>query len=961
MCPLYRTKRIQDTIHQNSSFVICSDQNESILLPVSQRRDRKSSQQTGSGKGTESGNSRLLFPHILVPKKNGKFRLILDLSLLNCYIEKQAFKMETVKSVRQAMRLNDWAVSIDLTDAYLHVPIHRQSRKYLRFVHEDQVYHFSALPFGMSLSPLIFSKLMDVIAAFLRQRAISVFPYLDDWLIKNLIHNRLITQTKICIQTIQSLGFLPNLEVRPLSCSEIHLHRYGISDATKFSQGSSGSCTEPNSNNQENNVSKTCIGTNFPFSFGQTQCCSRPCSPGQTALTSSSDVPAVSLETSYSSSRSPDLDKLYDSISLTMVDKPHSIRNRDFNPSSRPQILPLYGCQSLRMGSSFRADNTVLSWSLDRKPIPATYQYVRNDGHTISTETSQNIYSPFLHHDIHRQHNGGLIYQQTGWHSFPQSLRRSLENTQLVPGTRHSYQSTSHPRQIQHSCRPPLKTRKTYQDRMGSGSNSCEFSIPDAQLPKCGSVCDKIQPQTPIICLSSTRLQSTSDRCPVHGLESSSCICFSSFYSDTCCSRENPTTSVQNISHSSVLATATVVLRTSSSISVSSDSSATNSKTTDSIQRKICTSKPPNSRPSRLGVIKQSIRDKKFSQNVADFVSRSRRASTQKVYDAKWTIFSNWCHTKKVNPISAPITVIADFLIFLFSEKKCQISTIKGYRSMISNTLKFKTGNRIGSNPVLSELIRSFELQRPVQRSLTPKWNLSWVLVCLQKPPFEPLDKASKFHVTIKTAFLLALATAKVCSEIHALAMDSQHLRFNQSDGSVSLILKSGFLAKNQLPSVKPDPIVVPSLARICKWEHTDRLLCPVRALKFYLKMTSSYRQNRTRLFLPIKGNKDISKDTISRWISYTVKLAYRKLTKRDISFLKIKAHEVRALSSSWAFFDKVPLNDILQAAVWNSSSTFAKFYLRDMSQQAQNLQSLGPIVVAQKVVGGQQQSAMDV
>ena len=749
----------------------------------------------------------------LVPKKNGKFRLILDLSLLNRYIEKQAFKMETVKSVRQVMRLNNWAVSIDLTDAYLHVPIHRQSRKYLRFVHEDQVYHFSALPFGMSLSPLIFSKLMDVIAAFLRQRAISVFPYLDNWLIKNLIHNRLITQTKICIQTIQNLGFLPNLK------------KSDLFPAQKFTFIGMEFLTQQNlvrvpGDRVQNLIltikkimsAKHVSARTFLSLLGK-QCCSRPCSPGQTALTSSSDVPAVCLETSYSSSRSPDLDKRHDSISLTMVDKPHSIRDRDFYPSSRPRILPLYGCQSLRMGSSFRADNTVLSWSLDRKPIPAPYQYVRNDGHTISTETSQNIYSPFLHHDIHRQHNGGLIYQQTGWHSFPQSLRRSLENTQLVPGTRHSYQSTSHPRQIQHSCRPPLKTRQTYQDRMGSGSNSCEFSIPDAQLPKCGSVCDKIQPQTPIICLSSTRLQSTSDRCPVHGLESSSCICFSSFYSDTCCSRENPTTSVQNSSHSSVLATTTVVLRTSSSISVSYDSSATNSKTTDSIQRKICTSKPPNSRPSRLGVIKQSIRDKKFSQNVADFVSRSRRASTQKVYDAKWTIFSNWCHTKKVNPISAPITVIADFLIFLFSEKKCQISTIKGYRSMISNTLKFKTGNRIGSNPVLSELIRSFELQRPVQRSLTPKWDLSWVLVCLQKPPFEPLDKASKFHVTIKTAFLLALATAKRCSEIHALAMDSQHLRFNQSDGSVSLILKFGFLAKKQLPSVKPDPIVVPSLA----------------------------------------------------------------------------------------------------------------------------------------------------
>ena len=70
---------------------------------------------------------------------------------------------------------------------------------------------------------------------------------------------------------------------------------------------------------------------------------------------------------------------------------------------------------------------------------------------------------------------------------------------------------------------------------------------------------------------------------------------------------------------------------------------------------------------------------KKISQNVADFVSRSR-TSTQNVYDAKWTIFSNWCHTKKVNWILTLITVIADFLIILFLEKKCQISTIKGYR-----------------------------------------------------------------------------------------------------------------------------------------------------------------------------------------------------------------------------------------------------------------------------------------
>ena len=122
-----------------------------------------------------------------------------------------------------------------------------------------------------------------------------------------------------------------------------------------------------------------------------------------------------------------------------------------------------------------------------------------------------------------------------------------------------------------------------------------------------------------------------------------------------------------------------------------------------------------------------------------------------------------------------------------------------------------------------------------------------------------------------------------------------------------------------------------PKLSSKCKGEHLDRLLCPIRALKFYLKMTSFYPQNRTRLFLPVKGSYDISKTSVSRWVAYTIKLAYRKLNQRDISFLKIKAHEVRVLSSSWAFFDKIPLNDILKTAVWNQSSTFAKFYLRDI------------------------------
>ena len=53
---------------------------------------------------------------------------------------------------------------------------------------------------------------MNVIAAHLGLRAVSLFPYLDDWQIRDLIRSQLISHTKYTIQTVQNLGFIPNLK-----------------------------------------------------------------------------------------------------------------------------------------------------------------------------------------------------------------------------------------------------------------------------------------------------------------------------------------------------------------------------------------------------------------------------------------------------------------------------------------------------------------------------------------------------------------------------------------------------------------------------------------------------------------------------------------------------------------------------------------------------------------------------
>ena len=165
-------------------------------------------------------------------------------------------------------------------------------------------------------------------------------------------------------------------------------------------------------------------------------------------------------------------------------------------------------------------------------------------------------------------------------------------------------------------------------------------------------------------------------------------------------------------------------------------------------------------------------------------------------------------------PPPPPIHAVADFFSYLFQEEKASVSTIKGYRSAISNTLKFSVGPTIGSDTFISDLIRNFDLQRPVSRSLTPKWNLTCVLWSLCEAPYEPLESASLDLVTHKTAFLLAFATSRRRSELHALSVEEGHLRFDKKSGSVSLLTQPWFLAKNRLPSVAPSPIIVPSLSQ---------------------------------------------------------------------------------------------------------------------------------------------------
>ena len=144
----------------------------------------------------------------LVSKKTGGMRPVIDLSILNSYMIIPHFKMETNRSIRASILPGMWTTSLDLTDAYFHVPVCHSYRKFLRFVWNKRVYQFRALPFGLSTAPLAFTKLMQVAIAHLHSQAIQIHSYLDDSLIKELSPEKLYLNTDVVIRLLLSLGFL---------------------------------------------------------------------------------------------------------------------------------------------------------------------------------------------------------------------------------------------------------------------------------------------------------------------------------------------------------------------------------------------------------------------------------------------------------------------------------------------------------------------------------------------------------------------------------------------------------------------------------------------------------------------------------------------------------------------------------------------------------------------------------
>ena len=134
-------------------------------------------------------------------------------------------------------------------------------------------------------------------------------------------------------------------------------------------------------------------------------------------------------------------------------------------------------------------------------------------------------------------------------------------------------------------------------------------------------------------------------------------------------------------------------------------------------------------------------------------------------------------------------------------------------------------------------MISSMELQRPRVTPILQQWDLGIVLEALSKPPYEPLREASLKHLTLKTIFLLAMASARRCSELQALVFEQKYIQLKPKGTGVTLYFSPEFMHKNQKPNQVSNSWYIPVVptgksefgAPNCPVRTPN---CPVRALR---------------------------------------------------------------------------------------------------------------------------------
>ena len=142
------------------------------------------------------------------PKKDGSYRMILNLQQLNEFVVYQHFKMDNIQTALRLVRPQCFMASVDLKDAYYSVPIALEHRHFLMFKWEGQYYQYTCLPNGLACAPRLFTKILKPIYSYLHSIGHISMGHIDDSFLVGYTHSACQQNVNDTVDAFTKLGFV---------------------------------------------------------------------------------------------------------------------------------------------------------------------------------------------------------------------------------------------------------------------------------------------------------------------------------------------------------------------------------------------------------------------------------------------------------------------------------------------------------------------------------------------------------------------------------------------------------------------------------------------------------------------------------------------------------------------------------------------------------------------------------
>ena len=169
----------------------------------------------------------------LHPKKDGGYRMILNLKKFNKHVHYNHFKMETLHHILTLVTKDCFMAIFDLQDAYLVVSIAGVHVKFLKFEWRGRVYMYVVMPFGLAEAPRKFTKLIKPLLNKLRRNGIVLAIYIDDGWVKGNTSMQCLHNIIVTMKLFAKLGFLLHKEKSvPLPSQQVTILGFDIDSVT---------------------------------------------------------------------------------------------------------------------------------------------------------------------------------------------------------------------------------------------------------------------------------------------------------------------------------------------------------------------------------------------------------------------------------------------------------------------------------------------------------------------------------------------------------------------------------------------------------------------------------------------------------------------------------------------------------------------------------------------------------